>query len=92
MDYDVKDMKLAPEGRLRVVSEDAYAVGTGENTVPTYQARVELTNTTLHDIARDTRFLPGMTLSAEIVVGDRRVITVLAYPIIRGLAESLREP
>ena len=29
---------------------------------------------------------------AEIVVGDRRVISFLAYPLIRGLDESLREP
>jgi len=38
------------------------------------------------------RLIPGMSLSAEIVVGDRRVITFLAYPLIRGLDESLREP
>lgn len=81
------------EGRLRVVTEDAYVASNSENNkVPTYQARVELTRTTLHDVARGTRFLPGMTLTAEIVVGDRRVITFLAYPIIRGLDESLREP
>lgn len=83
------------EGKLRVVSEDAYVATSGENTsnkVPTYQSRVELTKTTLHDIAKDTRFLPGMTLTAEIVVGERRVITFLAYPLIRGLDESLREP
>uniref|UniRef100_I2Q7P8 Type I secretion membrane fusion protein, HlyD family n=1 Tax=Desulfovibrio sp. U5L TaxID=596152 RepID=I2Q7P8_9BACT len=83
------------EGKLRVVSEDAYVATSGENSnnkVPTYQSRVELTNTTLHDVAKDTRFLPGMTLTAEIVVGDRRVISFLAYPLIRGLDESLREP
>jgi len=81
------------EGRLRVVTEDAYVASTSENNkVPSYQARVELTKTKLHDVARGTRFLPGMTLTAEIVVGDRRVITFLAYPIIRGLDESLREP
>ncbi|QLA18204.1 HlyD family type I secretion periplasmic adaptor subunit [Desulfolutivibrio sulfoxidireducens] len=81
------------EGCLRVVSEDAYvASNSGDNKVPTYQSRVELTNTTLHDVSRDTRLLPGMTLTAEIVVGDRRVITFLAYPLIRGLDESLREP
>lgn len=80
------------EGKLRVVSEDAYAVGTGENKIPTYQARVELTNTTLHDVSKDTRLLPGMTITAEIVVGQRRVITYLIYPIMQGLDESLREP
>jgi type I secretion membrane fusion protein, HlyD family len=82
------------DGKLRVVSEDAYVANSGENgqKVPTFQARVELTNTSLHDVAKDTRFLPGMTLTAEIVVGDRRVISFLAYPLIRGLDESLREP
>lgn len=83
------------EGKLRVVSEDAYVANSGESSnqkVPTFQARVELTKTKLRDIAKDTRFLPGMTLTAEIVVGDRRVISFLAYPIIRGLDESLREP
>ena len=81
------------EGRLRVVSEDAYVSNiNGDSKVPTFRARVELTNTTLSDIAKDTRFLPGMTLTAEIVVGDRRVITFLAYPLIRVLNESMREP
>jgi len=82
------------EGKLRVVSEDAYVANSGESgqKVPTFQARVELTNTKLRDVAKDTRLLPGMTLTAEIVVGDRRVISFLAYPIIRGLDESLREP
>ena len=87
-------MDLYMDGKLRVVSEDAYVANSGENgqKVPTFQARVELTNTSLHDVAKDTRFLPGMTLTAEIVVGDRRVISFLAYPLIRGLDESLREP
>lgn len=82
------------DGKLRIVSEDAYVANNGEGgqKIPTFQARVELTNTRLHDVSPDTRFLPGMTLAAEIVVGKRRVISFLAYPLIRGLDESLREP
>lgn len=82
------------DGKLRVVSEDAYVANSGESNqkVPTFQGRVELTNTKLRDVSKDTRFLPGMTLTAEIVVGERRVISFLAYPIMRGLDESLREP
>lgn len=82
------------EGQLRVISEDAYVVNSGENVnkVSTFQGRVELTKTDLLDVSKDTRLLPGMTLAAELVVGERRVITFLAYPIIRGLDESLREP
>jgi HlyD family secretion protein len=79
------------DGKLRVVSEDAY-IASSEAKVPTYQARVGLLNTTLRDVSRDTRLLPGMTLTAEIVVGQRRVISYLAYPLIKGLDESMREP
>jgi len=84
------------EGRLRVVSEDAYVSSSNavsSDKVPTYQARVELTNTKLHGITKkDMRLLPGMTLTAELVVGDRSVMSFLAYPLIRGLDESMREP
>jgi HlyD family secretion protein len=38
------------------------------------------------------RLLPGMTLSAEIVVGHRTVMSYLLYPLTRALDESIREP
>jgi len=79
------------EGQLRTISEDAY-IASSEAKAPTYQARVRLLNTTLQDVSKDTRLLPGMTLTAEVVVGQRRVISYLAYPLIRGLDESMREP
>ena len=36
--------------------------------------------------------MPGMTLSAEIQVGSRSVLSYFLYPIIRGFDEALREP
>jgi len=33
-----------------------------------------------------------MTLSAEIVVGQRSVMSYVMYPVIRGLTEAAREP
>jgi len=39
-----------------------------------------------------TRLLPGMTLSAEIVVGKRSVLSYLAWPLTKGLSEAVREP
>jgi hemolysin D len=36
--------------------------------------------------------LPGMTLSAEIKVGTRRVISYFLDPLLRGIRESIREP
>lgn len=44
------------------------------------------------DVGPDFRLLPGMTVSAEILVGKRRVATYILDPVIRGLHETLNEP
>jgi hemolysin D len=36
--------------------------------------------------------LPGMTLSAEIVVGQRTIMSYIAWPLTKGLDEAVREP
>jgi HlyD family secretion protein len=36
--------------------------------------------------------LPGMTLTAEIVVGKRTVLSYLLWPLKKGLDEAIREP
>ena len=41
--------------------------------------------------ARRTLF-PGMTVTAEIHLGKRRLINYLLHPLLRGLGESFREP
>jgi HlyD family secretion protein len=38
------------------------------------------------------RLLPGMTLTAEIVVGKRSVISYLLWPLTKALDESIHEP
>jgi HlyD family secretion protein len=38
------------------------------------------------------RLLPGMTVTAEIVVGKRSVMSYLLWPLTKALDESLREP
>lgn len=79
------------EGKLRVVSEDAF-MASQKAEAPTYQARAELVKTDLRDVGPHLRLLPGMSLTAEVVVGERSVISYLAYPLIRGIDESLTEP
>ena len=36
--------------------------------------------------------LPGMTVTAEIVVGKRSVLSYLLWPLTKALNESIREP
>jgi HlyD family secretion protein len=77
-------------GLIRTISEDAFADQVTER--PFYRARVRLVDTQLRDVPETYRLLPGMTVAAEIDVGDRTVLSYFLYPLLRGLDESVREP
>lgn len=83
-------------GAIRVISQDAFTptdVDKAEGRlVPFYKARVLLSDTTLHTTGEPVRLLPGMTVSAELKVGRRTVISYFLYPLIRGLDTAIREP
>src|SRR5262249_16442159 len=80
------------EGPLRAVGEDplspnAGAVASGSALpVPgvVHRSQVALDGTQLHDLPEGTRLIPGMTLTAEIKVGSRSVISYFLYPLMRG--------
>ncbi len=84
----------ALEGRVRTISEDAFRRET--NSAPGMEAyyltRVNLPNLRLKNMSPHTRLLPGMTLSAEIVVGKRSVMSYLVWPLTKAMDESIREP
>ena len=87
------------DGAVRMVSPDAFVEGNaaapGEDDQGGgvyYKARIRLTATKLRDVGPDFRLLPGMTLTAEVLVGKRRVASYLLDPILRGLHESMSEP
>jgi hemolysin D len=90
-------------GRVRVITENSFQPD--KNTAPGpqtgkdpdgrpafFRARVELGPVTLHDVPADFRLIPGMTTTAEILVGKRTIISYLLDPVIRVFDESLREP
>jgi HlyD family secretion protein len=87
------------QGKVAVVSRDSF-VDDGRNGAPAasgeakpyYKVRVRLLDKRLRNAPSDLHFTPGMTASAEIKVGSRRLITYLLYPFVRGLNESFREP
>ncbi|WP_170149412.1 HlyD family type I secretion periplasmic adaptor subunit [Rhodoplanes roseus] len=86
-------------GRVATISADAFRPGRSEGQDPQrteaaqfHKARVTLTDTTLRNVPTHFRLLPGMTVSAEIKVGTRRVISYVLWPIMKGLDEGLREP
>jgi HlyD family secretion protein len=82
------------DGKVRTVSEDAFKRDSGAKSGSDvfYSSRITLTSVTLKNMIEKSRLLPGMTLSAEIVVGDRTIMSYIAWPLLKGLDEAVREP
>ena len=57
-----------------------------------HRCQVTLTGTQLSKLPEGARLIPGMTVTAEVKVGTRSVISYFIYPIRRGFSESIREP
>jgi len=82
------------DGKLRIISEDAFRrdATTGAGLDAYYMGRISLANTRLKKMPEHARLLPGMTLSAEIMVGKRSVMSYVLWPLTKAMNESLREP
>lgn len=88
-------------GSVRSVSEDAFrrdaagglaAAGREAGTDAYFLSRVSLGQGELHRLPDKARLLPGMTLTAEIVVGRRTVLSYLLWPLTKALDDAIREP
>lgn len=82
-------------GQITSISADAFtrqsAGGSMSGESYYFLARVALKETRLKNLSETARLLPGMTVQAELVVGQRSVISYFLYPVIRILDESIRE-
>lgn len=92
-------------GRVRVISPDSHAAELADEkpdrpsrnpaqhpSQPFYRVLIDLADLHLRGLPQGARMLPGMTLTAEMQVGRRSVISYFLYPLLRGLDESIREP
>jgi len=86
-------------GEVRTISEDTFLTGQPEQTAtpsqpsaPFFKARILLADTRLNATDVPVRLLPGMTVTTEIKVGNRTVISYFLYPLLRGLDNAIREP
>jgi hemolysin D len=81
------------EGKIRTISEDSFRrdAQNGASAESFYVSRVAYGGAKLKNMDR-SRLLPGMSLTAEIVVGKRSVMSYLLWPLTKTISESLREP
>ena len=86
------------QGKVRSISEDSQSnnpqgQASGQSMSSAFHhSQILLTNTHLKAMPKGARLIPGMTLTAEIKVGKRTIISYFLYPITRGISESIREP
>ena len=81
------------DATLRTVAEDAQNIDTAGGRHYAYEGRLRITGMEhMVNLPSDFRLVPGMTLSADIKVGSRTVITYITWPLIRVFGESIREP
>ncbi|MDZ7839511.1 MAG: HlyD family type I secretion periplasmic adaptor subunit [Gammaproteobacteria bacterium] len=78
------------DGRLQWVGSDAMV---DEQKGPVYPARVSLSSTSLPNRTgtHDAVVVPGMQATADIVIGQRRLMEYFIAPLLRYRDESLRE-
>jgi len=85
----------ALDGKLRTISSDSFKreqVAAGQGTDAYYLARVDYGNAGLRRMQPGARLLPGMTVTAEIVTGERTIMSYLLWPLTKAMDESIREP
>ncbi len=88
------------DGTVRVITENSFQ-SDRNTTAPAdkpdgrpsfFRGRIALGPVKLRNVPNDFHLIPGMTTSAEIVIGKRTIISYLLDPIVRLFDEGLREP
>lgn len=82
------------EGKLSWISEGAFTLDDDGKPVdrPYYKGRVVIERMRFVRVPGSFRLIPGMTLSADIHIGERSVLGYLVTGATRGLKEAMREP
>jgi hemolysin D len=80
------------DGTLSYMSQDTYDKDLAGEKASVYRGRVSIPLTELTGLPKGFKLTSGMTASADMKVGKRRLITYLLHPIIKGLSQSFTEP
>ncbi len=81
-------------GVLKTISPSSFTLDDATNSPvnPYYKARVEIIDSHLRNVPDDFRLTPGMTLSADVLVGRRTILSYLVEGALRTSSEAMREP
>ena len=90
------------KGAVKTISQDSFTDASTQDAVTPgggmqqrsafYDAKIRITELQLRDTPAHFRLLPGMTLTADIVVGKRTILWYLLGGAMRSGAEAMQEP
>ena len=80
------------DGQLSYISQDTYTQSLSGEEGAFYRGRVDIPTKELAGVPADFRLTPGMLASADMKVGERRIITYLTHPIMKGFSSAFSEP
>lgn len=81
------------KGIIKTISEGSFTVSDNQTVrSPYFKAIVTFKDAKLHNVPADFRLIPGMTLTADVMVGKRTIITYIIQGALRTGSEAMREP
>ncbi|MEX6509183.1 HlyD family type I secretion periplasmic adaptor subunit [Jiella sp. M17.18] len=81
------------KGEITTISQDSFTRSEGPNAGQVfYRARVAIEKTNLRNVPPDFRLIPGMPVTADIVVGDHSILAALTGGLTDAFSDGLREP
>jgi hemolysin D len=81
------------DGIVKTLSEGSFTLDdNGQPADPYFKARVTFTKVHLRNVPADFRLIPGMTLTGDILVGNRTILSYLVEGTLRTGHEAMREP
>jgi len=80
-------------GAIKTISEGSFTHDETTNTTvaPYFKVTVEIRETKLRNVPETFRLIPGMTLQADVMVGERTILSYLVEGALRTGSEAMRE-
>jgi hemolysin D len=82
-------------GRVQTISEDAFRQDPDTRAplqMPFFRSRISIDELAMRNLPNEFRLVPGMPVTADIIVGQRTMLGYLFQRIMPTLQEGMREP
>lgn len=80
-------------GRVKTISENSFTLDDNNQPAPPFfRVAAIISAINLRNVPKDARIVPGMTLTGDIMVGHRTILSYLTEGALRTGSEAMREP